>query len=62
MNEEIENVVDKYLTNKFFCKNIFIMDKYININKHVRKNDNKFVNFNIINHQCNLQKYCYLKF
>jgi hypothetical protein len=52
MNEEIENVVEKYLTPNQIV---------LNINKHVRKNDNTFVDFNILNLQPNLQKYCYFK-
>jgi hypothetical protein len=51
MNEEIEEIVDKYLTtNQQFCQKIFVMQKYINIEEHVRKNNNEFVDFNILNH------------
>jgi hypothetical protein len=35
----------------------FVLHKYININKYAKKIANKFVNFNILNLQWNVQKY-----
>ncbi len=36
-----------------------MLHKYINRNKHVRKNANKSIGFNILNHQQNVQTYYY---
>jgi hypothetical protein len=60
MNEEIEKNVDKYLTIDQIVLQKYIHNAQIHQHKQTcKKKNNKFVDFNILNYRCNLQKYCY---
>jgi hypothetical protein len=61
MNEKNEKFVEKYLTtNRFFLPRDIRKAQIHQHKQTCKEKCNKFVDFNILNHQCDAQKYCYL--